>query len=187
MRRFRINPCSDQFLKETSGVEDLSIGAAPRAAADRGQRIRGIEDRRGERATRDRRVQRSERVDRQAREPILAPDQTAIKKLGAEITQLQDKFNKDGDVMSDPEKRKLQKEIEDKQIDYQFRVNKFQKTVNERQQDILSQMAPKLDAVLKDIIAKDQYDLVIHRQNILYVDAKYDITAQVTEKLNQKK
>jgi len=48
-------------------------------------------------------------------------------------------------------------------------------------------MAPKLDAVLKDIIAKEQYDLVIHRQNALYVDAKYDITAQVTEKLNQKK
>jgi outer membrane protein len=116
-----------------------------------------------------------------------APDQTAIKALGAEITQLQEKFNKDSDVMSDPEKRKVQKEIEDKQIDYQFRVNKFQKTVNERQQDILSQMAPKLDAVLKDIIAKEAYDLVIHRQNILYVDAKYDITAQVTEKLNQKK
>lgn len=120
-------------------------------------------------------------------ESDLAPDQTTVKNLGASITQLQEKFNKDGDVMSDPEKRKLQKEIEDKQIEYQFQVNKLQKTVNERQQDILQQMAPKLDAVLKDIIAKEQYDLVIHRQNVLYVDAKYDITAQVTEKLNQKK
>ncbi len=114
-------------------------------------------------------------------------DQAAIKALGADITKVQEKFNKDGDVMSDAEKRKLQKEIEDKQIDYQFRVNKFQKTVNERQQEILSQMAPKLDAVLQDIIAKDQYDLVIHRQNVVYINAKYDITAQVTELLNQKK
>jgi outer membrane protein len=114
-------------------------------------------------------------------------DQAAIKALGADITKVQEKFNKDGDVMSDAEKRKLQKEIEDKQIDYQFRVNKFQKTVNERQQEILSQMAPKLDAVLQDIIAKDQYDLVIHRQNVVYINAKYDITAQVTEMLNQKK
>ena len=65
-------------------------------------------------------------------------DQAAIKALGADITKVQEKFNKDGDVMSDAEKRKLQKEIEDKQIDYQFRVNKFQKTVNERQQEILS-------------------------------------------------
>jgi outer membrane protein len=114
-------------------------------------------------------------------------DQAAIKALGADITKVQEKFNKDGDVMSDAEKRKLQKEIEDKQIDYQFRVNKFQKTVNERQQEILSQMAPKLDAVLQDIITKEQYDLVIHRQNVVYINAKYDITAQVTEMLNQKK
>jgi len=120
-------------------------------------------------------------------ESDLGPDQTTVKNLGASITQLQEKFNKDGDVMSDPEKRKLQKDIEDKQIEYQFQVNKLQKVVNERQQDILQQMAPKLDAVLKDIIAKEQYDLVIHRQNVLYVDPKFDITAQVTEKLNQKK
>ena len=120
-------------------------------------------------------------------ESDLGPDQTTVKNLGASITQLQEKFNKDGDVMSEPEKRKLQKDIEDKQIEYQFQVNKLQKVVNERQQDILQQMAPKLDAVLKDIIAKEQYDLVIHRQNVLYVDAKFDITAQVTEKLNQKK
>src|SRR3954454_6184814 len=31
-------------------------------------------------------------------------EQTAIKTLGADITQLQDKFNKNGDVMSEPEK-----------------------------------------------------------------------------------
>ena len=116
-----------------------------------------------------------------------ASDQTEIKKLGTDITAMQDKFNKNRDVMSDAEKGKLQKEIEDKQIDYQFRVNKLQKLVNERQQDILQQMAPKLDAVLKDVIAQDQYDLVIHRQNVLFVDPKYDITAKVTEKLNAKK
>ncbi len=120
-------------------------------------------------------------------ESDLAPDQKTVKDLGTSITQMQEKLNKNGDVMSDVEKRKLQKEIEDKQIDYQFQVNKLQKTVNERQQDILQKMAPKFEAALKDLIAKGQYDMVIHRQNVLYVDPKYDITTQVTEKLNQKK
>ncbi len=120
-------------------------------------------------------------------ESDLAADNTAVKNLNSQVTQLQEKLVKDGDVMSDVEKRKLQKEIEDKQADLQFQVNKLQKVVNERQQEILSQMAPKLDAVLKDIIAKEQYDLVIHRQNVLYVDPKHDITTQVTEALNQKK
>ena len=117
----------------------------------------------------------------------VAADQDAIKKLNSEITQMQEKFVKDGEVMSDAEKRKMQKELEDKQIEYQFLVNKLQKVVNERQQEILGQMAPKLDAVLKDIIAKELYDLVVHRQNVLYVDSKYDITTQVTEQLNLKK
>jgi outer membrane protein len=114
-------------------------------------------------------------------------EQEAIRALNSEITQQQEKFVKDGEVMSDAEKRKLQKEIEDKQLDYQFRVNKLQKAVNERQQELLGQMAPKLDAVLKDINTRDKYDLIMHRQNVLMVNPTYDITTQVTEALNQKK
>lgn len=120
-------------------------------------------------------------------ETDVTADNEAVKKLNSEITQMQEKFVKDGEVMSDAEKRRMQKELEDKNTEYQFLANKLQKVVNERQQEILGQMAPKLDAVLKDIIAKQTYDLVIHRQNVLYVDPKYDITAQVTEQLNLKK
>jgi outer membrane protein len=120
-------------------------------------------------------------------ESDLGADQTSVRSLNTEITQLQEKLIKDGDVMSDVEKRKLQKDIEDKQLDYQFQVNKLQKAVNERQQDIVGQMAPKLEVVLKDIIDREKYDLVLHRQNVLHVAPELDITAQVTEALNKKK
>jgi outer membrane protein len=120
-------------------------------------------------------------------EEELQAEQTAIRQLNTDISTLQEKLVKDGEVMSEPEKRRLQKEAEDKQIDYQFQVNKLQKEVNDRQQEILGQMAPKLDAVLKDLIAIEKYDLIVHRQNVLYVDNKLDITAKVTELLNQKK
>jgi outer membrane protein len=113
-------------------------------------------------------------------------DQAELRKLNTDINQMQEKFVKDSEVMSDAEKRKLQKEIEDKQMDYQFKANKLQKAVNERQQDIVNQMAPKLEAVLKDIIAREKYDIVLHRQNVLHVDPDLDITAQVTEALNKK-
>jgi len=113
-------------------------------------------------------------------------DQNELRKLNTDINQMQEKFVKDSEVMSDAEKRKLQKEIEDKQMDYQFKANKLQKAVNERQQDIINQMAPKLEAVLKDIIAREKYDIVLHRQNVLHVDPSLDITAQVTEALNKK-
>ncbi len=120
-------------------------------------------------------------------ESDLGADQTSVRNLNSDITQLQEKLIKDGDVMSDAEKRKLQKDIEDKQLDYQFQVNKLQKAVNERQQDIVGQMAPKLEAVLKDMIEREKYDLVLHRQNVLHAAPALDITAQVTEALNKKK
>lgn len=117
----------------------------------------------------------------------LGGEQEALQALNTEITGLQERLRKDGEVLSETEKRKLQKDIEDKQIDYQFQVNKLQKALNDRQQDIIGAMAPKLDAVLKDIIAVDGYDLIVHRQNVLYVNSKHDITRRVTEKLNEKK
>jgi outer membrane protein len=113
-------------------------------------------------------------------------DQEEVRKLNAEINQMQEKFVKDSEVMGDAEKRKLQKEIEDKQTDYQYKVNKLQKAVGERQQDIINKMAPKFEAVLKDIITREKYDIVLHRQNVLYVDSALDISAQVTEALNKK-
>lgn len=120
-------------------------------------------------------------------ESELAPEQTTLKSLGTEITSLQEKFNKDSEVMSDAEKRRRQKEIEDKQIDYQFRVNKLQKTVQDRQQEILGQMEPKVNAVLKDLIDQQKYDVILARQGVIYADNRLDITAKVTELLNLKK
>lgn len=120
-------------------------------------------------------------------EDELAPEQNVIKQLNTDITAMQEKLRKDGDVMSEAERNKSQKALEDKQIDYQFRVNKLQKTVQDRQQEILGQMEPKFSAVLKDLITTEKYDMIIPRQGILYGDSKLDITAKVTELLNQKK
>ncbi len=77
--------------------------------------------------------------------------------------------------------------MEDKQIEYQFLVNKLQKDVQDRRQDLMQQMAPKIDAVLQDLIEAEGYDLILQRGNLLYADSKHDITRKVTEKLNEKR
>jgi outer membrane protein len=80
----------------------------------------------------------------------------------------------------------MQKDIEDKQIDYQFLGNKLQKEVNDRRQELLQQMVPKIDVVLKDLIELEGYDLIMERGQLRYVNSKHDITRRVTEKLNEK-
>jgi len=117
----------------------------------------------------------------------LERDENRVKSLGEEIQKAQGKLAKDADTLSNSEKRRLQKEIEDKQIDYQFQVNKLQKEVNDRQQEIFAALGPKLDTVLKEMIEKNGYDMIMQRSNLLYVKQSHDITREVTENLNKKR
>jgi outer membrane protein len=116
----------------------------------------------------------------------LQGEQDQVQALQDEIVALNQKLQTDGEVMSPTEQRKLQKDIEDKQIDLQFLGNKLQKEVNDRRQELLQQMVPKIDVVLKDIIELEGYDLILERGNLRYANSKHDITRRVTEKLNEK-
>ncbi len=117
----------------------------------------------------------------------LEKEETEVKGLGDEIVALQEQLQKDAEVLSQGEQRKRQKEIEDKRIDYEFLVNKLQKEVNDRRQELLQQMVPKIDAVLKDLIELEGYDLIMERANLRYANSKHDITRRVTEKLNERR
>ena len=117
----------------------------------------------------------------------LATDENELKTLRDEMVAIQEKLKTDGEVMSAPEQQKLQREFEDKQVDYQFLGNKLQKQVNDRRQELLQPMLTKIDAVLKDLIDLEGYDLIMERGSLLYVNSKHDITRRVTEKLNEKR
>ncbi len=119
-------------------------------------------------------------------EQDLKEDQDALQKLAEGIQAVQERLQNDAEILGDAEKRGMQKDIEDKQLDYEFGVNKFRKELQDRQQEIFRQMGPKLDAVLTDLIEIEGYDVVIPRAGLLYVNTKHDITRKVTEKLNEK-
>ena len=116
----------------------------------------------------------------------LQKDQDGLQALGEEIQALQEQLEKDAEILGDEEKRRINKDIEDKRLDFEFGANKLNKELQDRQQEILRQMAPKLDAVLKDLIEIEGYDLVLQRSGLLYVNTKHDITRKITEKLNEK-
>ena len=107
-------------------------------------------------------------------------DELKIQSLSDQMKSLQERLAKDVDVISDGEKQKLQKEIED------LKLQKYQKKGNELQQDLMREMTPKLQAVLQDLIEVEGYDLVMPRAGLLYTNAKHNITRKVTEKLNEK-
>jgi outer membrane protein len=123
----------------------------------------------------------------QSAQEALKGDQTQLQTLGQQIQGLQEQFKKDAEVMSEGDRRARQKEIEDKQIEFDFLRNKLQKAVNDRRQELAQQMVPKLEGVLKDLTEQEKYDVILERNALLYADPKHDITKRVTELLNAKK
>lgn len=114
-------------------------------------------------------------------------EQTELRELAEQMQAMNTKLQTDGEVMSDTEKRKIQKDIEDMQIELQFGSQKLQKEVQDKRQEILQALAPKFDKVLKDIIQVDQIDLILAPNALQYANSKHDITRRVTEKLNEQR
>jgi len=114
-------------------------------------------------------------------------EQNSLRSMAEKMQTLNKQLQTDGEVMSAGDRRKVSKEIEDMQIDLQFRGQKLQKEVQDKRQEILQVLAPKFDKVLKDIISVDQIDLILAPTALQYANSKHDITPRVTEKLNEQR
>ena len=119
-------------------------------------------------------------------ESELAEDQARLQALQDELTSLQEQFETDREIMSDDERRRQRRSIEEKNSDLQYEFQKYQRELQERQQEVLQEMAPKVNAALADIIELQGMDVVFERQVATFVNPKHDITRRITEKLNEK-
>ena len=115
----------------------------------------------------------------------MEPEKDELRAAAEEMQALQAKLQKDGEVMSESERRKAINDLESMQADIQFGSQKLQKQVQDKRQEILQAMAPKYEKVLGDLIQIDQIDLILSPNQVQYANAKHDISRRVTEKLNE--
>lgn len=115
----------------------------------------------------------------------LASDREVIETLQTEIQTLQQRVTDEGDVMSETERRAIAKEIEDKRLDLEFNAKKYQNELQARQTEFLNSMGPKFEAVLNDLIEIERYDFVLGARTVVFANMRHDVTAKITEKLNE--
>ncbi len=120
-------------------------------------------------------------------EADLEKERETITALATEIRELRERIATDSDVIAPTELRRVQEELEDKSLEYEYQVGRLQKEVQDRRTELLEVMAPKVEAVLKDLIELEGYDFIMERGGLRYVNSKHDITRRVTEKLNEKR
>lgn len=111
-------------------------------------------------------------------------DEDEIRNLQTDAAALLERLQKDGEVMSDTEKRKLQRQIEDKNDYFVFLRKKLQKQIDDRQQELFAGIDQKVQKAIEELVLSDDFDIIIPRHAALYVADLYDITRKVTEKLN---
>ena len=109
----------------------------------------------------------------------------ALRKIQSDAAALLERAQKNSDVMSDQEKRKLQNEIQSKNSDFEYLRNKLQKEVQERRNELFAPVDQEVQQAIEDLVRENHYDLVIPAQATLYINPVYDVTNKITEKLNK--
>jgi outer membrane protein len=114
-----------------------------------------------------------------------AEDQQKVRNLAEQAQLLQERLQQDAEVMSESEQRRVVGELQELQNQYEFLVQKLQTLSGERMQQFQQTYAPNLVQAISEVVEEDGYDIVFRSEAALYHDNAVDITARVTEKLNQ--
>jgi outer membrane protein len=113
-------------------------------------------------------------------------DIDTISKLETELKGIQDKIAKDGEIMSEDERRKIKNSFEEKATTYKFHRQNMQKAEQQELQQLAKAMEPKMQKALKAIIDENNYDLVVRPDMVIYNGPGTDITKLLLEQLNTK-
>jgi Skp family chaperone for outer membrane proteins len=107
--------------------------------------------------------------------------------LKADVDALQAKAQKDGAVMTDKDKKDMQKQAEGKIQEFNNLAQMVQKRTQEVQNELLQRMIPKMEAVIDEMQKANKYDIIIEKKNVIFADPAVDLTKKITEKLNAAK
>lgn len=114
------------------------------------------------------------------------PQSERLRDLEQQVKKLQ------GELQNAHANGASQEELQQKNLQYQKLVTEFQRQGQElqlqhreREQAFLAKMRPRLDAVIRDLIDKGGYDMVINKSSTIFTKPELDITQKVVELLNQ--
>ncbi len=104
-----------------------------------------------------------------------------LQKLADNLRAQAQKLDKDAPVLSEAERVKRQRQLQDLDSDLQRKRREFQEDFNRRRNEEFSSIIEKADAAIKKIADQQNYDLII--QDAVTVSPRVDITDQVIQAL----
>tara|TARA_R110001592_G_scaffold20450_1_gene82883 strand:+ start:2204 stop:2755 length:552 start_codon:yes stop_codon:yes gene_type:complete len=112
-------------------------------------------------------------------------DQERADRLNTELRELVTRAQRDESIMSDSEKRKINSDAQEKQVQLQLISERVQAALQERQQAFVDSMRQNLGAAIQSVVQEGGYTLVLNADSVAFFDNVYDISGKVTAKLNE--
>lgn len=113
-----------------------------------------------------------------------SPRDKAIVDGQKEIRKLEDKLTRDGVIMSETERRKLERDIVSRKRDLKREQEEFREDLNIRRNEAFEKIRNIVRDAINDIARSEKYDLIVG-EGVIYADSRIDITDKVVGRLKQ--
>jgi len=111
----------------------------------------------------------------------------SIESLETELKAMVETYQKDRAVMSAQKREEEEKRIVEKQKDRNYIASKLQQAQKDWAERSMEEQAQNLTRVLQNLVDEQGIGMLIRADTgvVLHADSSFDISAQVTERLNQ--
>lgn len=117
-------------------------------------------------------------------EEEFAPRQQELVETQKELRGQQERLERDSAIMSESERRKLQRDIMTLKRDVRRTEDEFQEDLNLRRNDVLGKLQRRVAEVIHNMAREDKFDLIL-TDGFLYASDNVDITDQVIRRLEE--
>ncbi len=129
----------------------------------------------------------SQRIKEFQQQPSIAENISELEALQKKYKETVEQVQKDVAMMSTEQKQAESKKINDLRADIEHVGRQLKQAEQEMAQGLMRDFAPRLQPIVTEILKSEDIGLLLDKKVAIHVDASFDITAKVTEKLNQSK
>jgi outer membrane protein len=120
---------------------------------------------------------------RQRLKSEFADREQALTKAREKLKTREEKLQRDGAIMSDEQRRRLEHELVNGKRDFVRAQNEFREDLNIRQNEIFSKVQHDIQQVIHQLAREQHYDLIL--ENFVFASDKVDITDLVLKRLTE--
>lgn len=106
-----------------------------------------------------------------------------VQDMAAKLKSMGERIDRDAAVLSETDRRRLQREYADLEKDFQRKQREFREDLNQRRNEELATVLERANVAIKQIAENEKYDVIL--QEAVYASPSIDITEKVIKVLGE--